>query len=165
MKGKAQYSWAPCTKGFRSATINSGNIIYFFTKESTVMRRSTVQSLSPKLVFLGKSFIELTPDCRTTSAMADKHPAPPRLSFIKLFFRHHWCLECLSLRYFFPANLQEPTLIVGNVNSLSLIAEFRFVWKNLTVSNTLAYSVVVSVARKKVFRTITPSVSFNKLFS
>ncbi len=46
-KGKFQYSWPPCTYWFRSATFDITNIIYFFTKQATLIRRPTV--LSPPL--------------------------------------------------------------------------------------------------------------------
>ncbi len=32
LKGKAQYSWPPCTNWFRSAAFDNANIIYFLTK-------------------------------------------------------------------------------------------------------------------------------------
>jgi hypothetical protein len=46
-----QYSWPPCTNLFRSAAFDIANIIYFFTKQATLMRRSTVLNLPLQLVF------------------------------------------------------------------------------------------------------------------
>ncbi len=46
LKGKAHYSWPLCTNQFRSAPIYD-----FFTKQVTSMRRSTVLTLPPHLVF------------------------------------------------------------------------------------------------------------------
>ncbi len=46
LKGKAQYSWLPCTNLFRLVFI-----IYFLTKQATLKRRSTVQSLPLQLGF------------------------------------------------------------------------------------------------------------------
>ncbi len=46
LKGKAQYSWPPCTNLFRLVFI-----IYFLTKQATLKRRSTVLSLPFQLVF------------------------------------------------------------------------------------------------------------------
>jgi len=51
MKGKAKYSWPPCTKKFESAAFEIENIIYFLTKWASLMSRSTVLSLPPQLVF------------------------------------------------------------------------------------------------------------------
>jgi hypothetical protein len=45
LKGKAQYSWPPCTNLFRSAPFYIENIIYRFTKQATLIRRSTVLNL------------------------------------------------------------------------------------------------------------------------
>ncbi len=41
-KGKALYSWPPHTNYFRSAAFENANIIYFLTKQATLMRRSAV---------------------------------------------------------------------------------------------------------------------------
>jgi len=46
LKGKSQYSWPPCTNWFRSAP---------FTTQATLMRRSTVLSLSLQLLFPAKT--------------------------------------------------------------------------------------------------------------
>jgi hypothetical protein len=51
LKGKAQYSWAPCTYYFRSPPFYTKNIVYLFPKQATLMRRSTALSFSPQLVF------------------------------------------------------------------------------------------------------------------
>ncbi len=49
MKGKDQYSWPPCTS-IRSAALDIiAQIIFFFTKQVTLMRRSTVLSLHPSV--------------------------------------------------------------------------------------------------------------------
>ncbi len=45
LKWKAQYRRAPCTNHFRSDTFDNANIIYYFMKQATLMRRSTVLSL------------------------------------------------------------------------------------------------------------------------
>jgi len=45
LKGKAQYSWPPCINQFRLVSFNIANIIYAFTKQGTLVRRSTVLSL------------------------------------------------------------------------------------------------------------------------
>ncbi len=52
LKGKAQYSWPPCTNKFRTDTFDNANIIYFSTKQATLMRRSTVLSLPLQKEFL-----------------------------------------------------------------------------------------------------------------
>ncbi len=45
-KGKAQYSWPPCTNQLRSTPLYIENIICLsLTKQATLMRRSTVLSL------------------------------------------------------------------------------------------------------------------------
>ncbi len=51
LKGKASYSWPPCTNYFRSAAFDTSNIIYLLTNQANFMRRSTVLSLSLQLVF------------------------------------------------------------------------------------------------------------------
>ncbi len=51
LKGKAQYSWPPCTNQFRSQPFHIENISYFFTKQTTLMRRSIVLSLPLQLMF------------------------------------------------------------------------------------------------------------------
>ncbi len=53
LKGKDQYRWPPCTNLFRSAPFDNANV-YFFTKQATLMRRSTVFNLPLQLVFLEK---------------------------------------------------------------------------------------------------------------
>jgi hypothetical protein len=53
-EGKAQYDWPPCTK-FRSSHFDIENIIYLFTKQANLVRRSTVLSLPSQLVFPGLS--------------------------------------------------------------------------------------------------------------
>ncbi len=45
LKGKAQYGWPACTNYFRSAPLYIEIIIYLFTKQATLVRRSTVLSL------------------------------------------------------------------------------------------------------------------------
>ncbi len=50
-QGNAQYSWPPCTNEFRSAPLYIENSIYLFTKQATLMRRSTVLSLPPQSIF------------------------------------------------------------------------------------------------------------------
>ncbi len=52
LKGKAQYNWPPCTNLFRTAAFDI-DIIYLFTKQPTLERRSTVLSLPLQLVFPG----------------------------------------------------------------------------------------------------------------
>ncbi len=42
LKGKAQYNWPPCTNYFQSAAFDNANIFYFFVKQATLVRRSTV---------------------------------------------------------------------------------------------------------------------------
>jgi hypothetical protein len=44
------YYWPPCTSYFRLTSFSIENIIYFFTKQATLMMRSTVLSLPPQLV-------------------------------------------------------------------------------------------------------------------
>ncbi len=51
--GKAQYSWPPSPDKLRSAAFDNANIVYFFTKQATIMRRSTVLSLPLQIVFPG----------------------------------------------------------------------------------------------------------------
>ncbi len=53
LKGKAQYFWPPRTKQLRSDAFDNTNIIYFFTKQSNLMRRSTLLTLSLQVVFSG----------------------------------------------------------------------------------------------------------------
>ncbi len=48
---KAQYNSPPCSHQFRSAALDIPNIIYFYTKQATLMRRSTIVSLPLKSVF------------------------------------------------------------------------------------------------------------------
>ena len=52
-KGKALYSWPPCT-------FDTANIIYFFTNLATLVRRSTVLSLPLQLVFPGLGYTYAT---------------------------------------------------------------------------------------------------------
>jgi hypothetical protein len=42
LKGMAKYSWSPCTYSFRSAAFYIIKIIYLFTKQAALMRRSMV---------------------------------------------------------------------------------------------------------------------------
>jgi len=51
LKGKAPYGLPPCTNYFRSAPFYIEHIIYLFTKQATLMRRSTVLSLPSQLGF------------------------------------------------------------------------------------------------------------------
>ncbi len=51
-----RYSWPPCTSFFSSAAFELMNIIYFFTEQGSLMRRSSVLSLSLQLEFLGKKY-------------------------------------------------------------------------------------------------------------
>jgi hypothetical protein len=51
LKGKAQYSSPPCTTLLKSSALNIANIIYSFTKQVTLTRRSTVFSPPFQLVF------------------------------------------------------------------------------------------------------------------
>ncbi len=44
----------PCTNQFSLSPLHVENIFTFFAKQATLMRRSTVHSLPPKLVFPGK---------------------------------------------------------------------------------------------------------------
>ncbi len=55
LNGKDQYGWPPWTNTFRSAAFDYAKNIYFFTKQATLMRRSTVLSLPVQLVFPGPS--------------------------------------------------------------------------------------------------------------
>ncbi len=55
-EGKSKYSWPPCTNQIRSARFYFENIIFLFYKTSYLMRRSTVLSLPPQLVFPGCGF-------------------------------------------------------------------------------------------------------------
>ncbi len=55
LKGKALYSWHPCTNLFRSEPFYIENIIYILTKQATLIRRSTVLSLPLQLVFPGRN--------------------------------------------------------------------------------------------------------------
>ncbi len=57
LKGKAQYSWPPCTKWFNQLLFILQILFTFFTKQATLMRRSTVLSLPPQLVFPASAFI------------------------------------------------------------------------------------------------------------
>ncbi len=59
LKGKAQYSWAPCTNQFISSPFLIENIVYVFTKQATLMRSLTVLNLSPQLVFPESSIVRL----------------------------------------------------------------------------------------------------------
>ncbi len=54
-KGKAQCNRPHCNNLFRLATLGIRNITSFLTKQSTLMRRSTVLRLPLKLVFPGTS--------------------------------------------------------------------------------------------------------------
>ncbi len=51
LKGKAPYSWPPWNDKFRSGPFYIENLIYFFTKQLTLLRRSILLSLPSKLVF------------------------------------------------------------------------------------------------------------------
>jgi hypothetical protein len=51
LKGKAKYSLPPCNSKFRSAPFLLKIVLVFFTKQRTLMRRSTVLSLPLQLVF------------------------------------------------------------------------------------------------------------------
>ncbi len=55
LKGKAKYSLLPFTNPFSSAVLDIVTIIYYFTDQVTLVRRSTVQNLPFQLVFLGGS--------------------------------------------------------------------------------------------------------------
>jgi hypothetical protein len=46
-KGKAQYNWPACTNLFKSVLLYIENINHFITKQATLMRRSTEQSILP----------------------------------------------------------------------------------------------------------------------
>jgi hypothetical protein len=46
LKGKAKYGWSLCTNLSVSAAFDNENIISFFAKQGTLMRRSTVLDLS-----------------------------------------------------------------------------------------------------------------------
>jgi hypothetical protein len=54
LKGKAHYKLPPCITGFISAAVDIENIIYFFTKQVTLKRWSTVLSLLSQLRSLPK---------------------------------------------------------------------------------------------------------------
>ncbi len=56
-KKKAEYTWPSCFKQLRSVTFDIAIIICFFTKQATLMSRSTVPSLPLRLVFLEKLHI------------------------------------------------------------------------------------------------------------
>ncbi len=51
MKGKAQYSWPPRTNLFRLTAFENASIIYFATKQTSLMRRPTVLSHPLQWVF------------------------------------------------------------------------------------------------------------------
>jgi hypothetical protein len=51
IKWKARYIRPPCTRYITSTSFDNANIIYFFTKQVSLMRRSTVLSLPTQLVF------------------------------------------------------------------------------------------------------------------
>jgi hypothetical protein len=51
LKGKAQYSWPPCNNRFMSAPFIFQILFTFFTKQPTLMRRSTVLRLPLQLGF------------------------------------------------------------------------------------------------------------------
>ncbi len=55
LKGTAQYSWPLCTNQCRSQPFHIENIVYLFTKQATLMRRSIVLRLPLQLVFPGQS--------------------------------------------------------------------------------------------------------------
>ncbi len=55
-RGKAQYSWPPSINQFSTAHFYIENIISLFTKQATSMRRLTVLSIPPQLVFLALSY-------------------------------------------------------------------------------------------------------------
>jgi hypothetical protein len=51
LKGNAQYSRPPCTNKVSSATFDTENSVYSFTRQATLMRRSTVLSLPLQFVW------------------------------------------------------------------------------------------------------------------
>jgi hypothetical protein len=53
LKGKAQYSWPPCTNLFRSAPFYIENIIYIFNKTSYLNEEVNCTKPSPQLAFPG----------------------------------------------------------------------------------------------------------------
>jgi hypothetical protein len=55
VRERLQKGKAPCINLFTAAAFDIANIIYFFTKQTTFMRRSTVPSLPFQLVFLGRA--------------------------------------------------------------------------------------------------------------
>ncbi len=65
-KAKAQYSWPSCIVQLRSVPFENANILYYFTKPSSLMRRSTVVSLPLQLVFRAISITQLLKFVLTT---------------------------------------------------------------------------------------------------
>jgi len=57
LKGTTQCCWPPCTKQFGSTSFDIANMIYFYTKQATLMMRSTVLSLPLQLMFPDLVFI------------------------------------------------------------------------------------------------------------
>jgi hypothetical protein len=55
LKGQAQYNIPSCSNRFRPAAFDNANIINYFIKPVTLIRRSTVLSLSLQSVFPDKS--------------------------------------------------------------------------------------------------------------
>ncbi len=59
LKGKAQYGWPPWTNLIRSAAFYVENITCPFTKQATLIRRSTVMSLPLQLGLPGSPLVSI----------------------------------------------------------------------------------------------------------
>ena len=57
LKEKAHYSWPPETSLLRATSFDIANIIYFFTKQANLMRRSTILSVPPPPLLVFPAFI------------------------------------------------------------------------------------------------------------
>jgi len=53
LEGKGQYDWPPLTNKLKSAPSDEANMIWFFSKQATLTRRSTVPRFPNLLVFPG----------------------------------------------------------------------------------------------------------------
>jgi len=95
LKGKAQYSWPPCTKQSRS-----GPFIHLFTKQFILMWTSSVLSLFPQLVFPGFTV------CKT---FKDRIKAPLSTTFWNipdLLRRDDWLRQWLVSHRVVPLQLR-----------------------------------------------------------
>jgi hypothetical protein len=68
LKGTNQYSWPPCSSSFSLATFDTETLFFFISKQTILMRRSTVLSFPLQLVFPGLTLGKKARDCiRNTS--------------------------------------------------------------------------------------------------